>query len=97
MNVLKSITKYWRRKPDKKCRIGDLEGLVHKSEEKCQSLSIIGMKVDICKLYGHNEERPSKCIGEYEGNSGYVEISKSQCVGGVDWTKKIKKKCESTE
>ncbi|CAJ0854175.1 9162_t:CDS:10 [Entrophospora sp. SA101] len=55
------------------------------------------MKVDICKLYGHNEERPSKCIGEYEGNSGYVEISKSQCVGGVDWTKKIKKKCESTE
>ncbi|KAF9163085.1 vacuolar protein sorting/targeting protein PEP1 [Mortierella sp. AD010] len=83
---------YWRRKPDKLCRVNDDDGSPDTEQGNCKC-SKLDFECDIgffrdtngdCQRFGHDPDKPKPCDGTYKSKSGFRKISASACKGGLD-------------
>ncbi|CAG8513439.1 13693_t:CDS:10 [Funneliformis mosseae] len=97
--------KYWRRKANRECHIGDMKDDLITVQKNCECTKHdfecdIGFWRDEnrkCTLKGPDPERPPNCPedGTYTGRSGYVKMEKSKCKGGKNLGEKIERNCKS--
>ncbi|KAF9903168.1 vacuolar protein sorting/targeting protein PEP1 [Linnemannia zychae] len=93
---------YWRRKPDRPCRVNDKDGVPDTEQTNCKCTKKdfecdIGFFMDEtgkCQLFEHDPEKPKNCDGVYKSRSGFRKIEASKCKDGVDLTnEKIERQC----
>ncbi|CAI2174094.1 5724_t:CDS:10 [Funneliformis geosporum] len=96
--------RFWRRKADRECHIGDMEDDLITIQKNCECTKHdfecdIGFWRDEnrnCVLKGPDPLRPPNCPedGTYIGRSGYVKMEKSKCKGGNNLGEKIERNCK---
>ncbi|KAF8939541.1 hypothetical protein EDD21DRAFT_317887 [Dissophora ornata] len=87
----KQIT-YWRRKPDRTCRVNDKDGIPDMEQSTCKCTERdfecdIGFFRDedgSCKRFGYDPDKPKVCKDVYMGKSGFRKIAASVCKDGKD-------------
>ncbi|KAG9326226.1 hypothetical protein KVV02_001110 [Mortierella alpina] len=94
---------YWRRKPDRTCRVNDNDGVPDMEQTNCKC-SGRDFECDVgffmvdggCQRLGHDPEKPQKCEGTYMARSGFRKIAASVCKDGLDLeNKKVERQCGS--
>ncbi|KAG0243406.1 vacuolar protein sorting/targeting protein PEP1 [Mortierella sp. GBA43] len=93
---------YWRRKPEKTCRVNDNDGVPDTEQVKCKCTKKdfecdIGFFRDddgSCSRFGYDPEKPKVCQGTYMSRSGFRKIQASQCEDGLDLEKeRVERRC----
>ncbi|KAG0252396.1 vacuolar protein sorting/targeting protein PEP1 [Actinomortierella ambigua] len=97
---------YWRRKPDRVCRVNDKDGIPDMEQATC-TCTLKDYECDFgffrdtsgnCRRFGYDPDRPKKCDGTYMGSSGLRKLKLSQCKGGKDYAAdKVERQCGSVE
>ncbi|KAF9411469.1 vacuolar protein sorting/targeting protein PEP1, partial [Entomortierella beljakovae] len=102
--ILGQEVTYWRRKPDKICRVNDDDGIPDTEQANCECTKRdfecdIGYFMDsdgICQYFAHDPEKPKNCDGTYTSKGGYKKITASLCKGGLDLEKKmVERQCRN--
>ncbi|KAF9920031.1 vacuolar protein sorting/targeting protein PEP1 [Linnemannia zychae] len=93
---------YWRRKPDRPCRVNDKDGIPDMEQTNCKCTKKdfecdFGFFMDAngnCQLFEHDPEKPKNCEGTYWSKSGFRKIEASKCKDGVNLAnEKIERQC----
>ncbi|KAF9188563.1 vacuolar protein sorting/targeting protein PEP1 [Haplosporangium sp. Z 767] len=93
---------YWRRKPDRTCRVNDNDGVPDMEQANCKctekdfecDIGFFKDETGGCQRFGHDPEKPGKCDGTYMSRSGFRRIEASACKDGVDLeNKKVERQC----
>ncbi|KAG0326544.1 vacuolar protein sorting/targeting protein PEP1, partial [Podila humilis] len=95
--ILGQDISYWRRKPDRVCRVNDKDGQPDIEQITCKCTARdyecdIGFFRDDsggCQRFGYDPEKPKNCDGTYSASAGFRKISASKCTGGEDLSKKM--------
>ncbi|KAF9114475.1 vacuolar protein sorting/targeting protein PEP1 [Mortierella sp. AM989] len=102
--ILGQEIKYWRRKPDRPCRVNDDDGIPDTEQANCKCTERdfecdIGFFRDEngqCQRFGHDPEKPKPCHDTYLSKSGFRKITASVCKDGLDLeNKKVERQCGS--
>ncbi|KAF9344140.1 vacuolar protein sorting/targeting protein PEP1, partial [Mortierella sp. AD094] len=96
--------KYWRRKPDRPCRVNDDDGNPDTEQANCKC-SKLDFECDIgffrddngdCQRFGHDPDKPKPCDRTYKSRSGFRKISASVCKDGLDLeNQEVERQCGS--
>ncbi|KAG0203863.1 vacuolar protein sorting/targeting protein PEP1 [Mortierella sp. NVP41] len=93
---------FWRRKPDRTCRVNDNDGVPDMEQTNCKctekdfecDFGFFRDETGKCQLFEHDPEKPKVCDGTYMGRSGFRKIEMSKCKDGEDLAnKKIERQC----
>ncbi|KAG0226451.1 vacuolar protein sorting/targeting protein PEP1 [Actinomortierella wolfii] len=93
---------YWRRKPDRICRVNDDDGEPDMEQKECTCTRKdyecdFGFFRDAngdCSRLGYDPDRPKNCKDTYMGSSGLRKLKLSACKGGKDYAaEKVERQC----
>ncbi|KAG0309339.1 vacuolar protein sorting/targeting protein PEP1 [Dissophora globulifera] len=93
---------YWRRKPDRACRVNDKDGTPDMEQSTCKcterdyecDIGFFKAEDGSCSRFGHDPDKPAKCDGVYKGKSGFRRIAASVCKDGLDLeNKQVERQC----
>ncbi|KAF8985678.1 vacuolar protein sorting/targeting protein PEP1 [Entomortierella lignicola] len=102
--ILGQEVTYWRRKPERVCRVNDNDGAPDTEQANCKCTERdfecdIGFFKDDnnqCQRFGHDPDKPKPCEGTYKSKSGFRKISASFCKDGLDLeNKEVERQCGS--
>ncbi|KAF9211069.1 vacuolar protein sorting/targeting protein PEP1 [Podila verticillata] len=94
--ILGQDISYWRRKPDRPCRVNDKDGSPEMEQSVCKctardfecDIGFFRDETGGCQRFGYDPEKPKKCDGTYKASAGFRKIDASKCTGGEDLSKK---------